>query len=370
MKGQIKAALIGAGMIANEGHIPAYRAASDDVALTAVCDTNAEAVANCARRHDIDHFYENAEEMLEKEKPDLVSVTTPNLTHASLTRLALEHGCNVLCEKPLALTYREARELYDLAEKKGVRLVACQTQRFSPAFFAAREYIREGLLGTPYYGEINRVRRRGVPAWGHFLEKSYNGGGALADIGVHMIDAQLWLMGSPKVTEVTGFASRAIIDHETGIRYDLRESGSFAAKPGQTVRVDKNRCDVEEFASGMIRTETAGINFKIAWAANMPNLTSLRILGDKLGLEVPDLKVYGTLGQDQTDMVPRLFPLGPYDNEPFSGHFYLIRNMADAMLGRGELLVRPEETLNTVAVIDLFYRSLEKGTTARMADIE
>lgn len=370
MKGLLKAALIGAGMIANEGHIPAYREIPDDVDLAAVCDTNAEAVAKCARRHDIRHFYENAEEMLETEKPDLVSITTPNLTHPALVRTALEHGANVLCEKPLTLDYREAKALYALAEEKGLKLVACQTQRFCPAYFAARDYIRRGLLGEPYYGEITRVRRRGVPAWGHFLQKEINGGGALADIGVHVIDAQLWLMGNPRVTEVSGFSSSAIIDHETGIRYDLNESGSFAAPPGSVVTIDRTGCDVEEFASGMIRTESAGINFKIAWAANLPNQTRLTVLGDRMGLEVPDLKVYGTLGQDQTDLSPRLFPLGPYDTRPFSGHYYLIRNVVNALLGREELLIHPEETLNTLAVIDLFYRSLEKGTTARRDEIE
>lgn len=369
MERKLKAALIGAGMIANEGHIPAYRAIQHKAELSAVCDSNAEAVANCARRHDIAHFYEDAEEMLEKEKPDLVSITTPNQTHPALTRLALEHGAHVLCEKPLSLHYSEAKELYQLAEKKGLMLVCCQTQRFYSSYFSAREYIREGLLGQPYYGEVNRIRRRGIPAWGHFLEKEYNGGGAMADIGVHAIDAILWLMGSPRVTGVLGSAASSIMHNEKGVRYDTKESGAFNAKPG-SMFVDASHGDVEEFASGVILTDCSSINFKIAWAANLPNATNLTILGDKMGMTVPDFHVYSTVGHDQADVMPRLFPLGPYDNEPFAGHYYLIENMVDAILGNAEPMVKPEETLNTIAVIDLFYRSLEHKGLALRSEIE
>lgn len=365
MEQKIKVALIGAGMIANEGHIPGYRAVEEKVILSAVCDRKLETAEKCAHRHKVPHFYQDVVEMLEKERPDLVSITAPNQAHSALTQLSLEHGANVLCEKPLSLDYAEGAKLYRLAKEKNLLLVSCQTQRFQSSYVYAREYIRDGLLGQPYYGEISRIRRRGIPTWGHFLDKKHNGGGALADIGVHTIDSILWLMGTPYVTGVLGNASSNIMHNETGIRYDLFESGALSGRTGSTLH-DINRSDVEEFASGVILAKDCSINFKIAWAANLPNTTQLTILGEKMGLTVPNLHVYSTLGRDQADIIPRVFSLGRHDQKPFAGHYYLIENVVDALLGKTDLIVKPEETLNTIAVIDLFYRSvIQKGVALR-----
>ena len=95
-------------MIANSAHIPAYRNFGDDFFISAVSDINETAAKETAKRHGIPNFYKNAEEMLEKEKPDLVSVCVPNCFHKEYTLMALNHGVNVLCEKPLAFTYADA----------------------------------------------------------------------------------------------------------------------------------------------------------------------------------------------------------------------------------------------------------------------
>ena len=364
MKGKIKAAVIGVGMIAREAHIPALlEAAAGDAALTALCDMRAEAAEQTARCFGIPHWYTDAEKMLEEIRPDLVCVCTPNSTHAAITRLALNHGAHVLCEKPLALSYAEGASLFALAKERGLTLTACQTQRFQRGILAAREYVREGLLGTLYYGEIERIRRRGIPAWGRFLSRENNGGGALADIGVHALDAMLWLLGNPRVLAVTGTAARTIISQPTTVRSCSQECGMLSQAP-LSVTPDTRNSDVEDFACGAIRTETVPINFKIAWAAHLPNANRLTLLGDKMGLIAPEMKAFGALGQDQCDFSPRLFPLGPWDDKPFSGHYYLIRNVLDVLQGKAEALIQPEETLNTLAAIELFYRSAATGREA------
>ena len=225
---KLKAAVISAGMIANSGHIPAYKAFSQDVSLEAVCDLNASAARDTALRHDIPRWYSDVAAMLEEVHPDLVSVCTPNSTHKGLVAQALKAGANVICEKPLTLHYADTVELYALAEKLGKQLVVCQTSRFQRAYFAARDYIADGVLGNIYYAEIDRIRRRGVPSWGTFHRKAASGGGALADIGIHALDAMLWMLGSPQVSAVSGFTSDRIIHSERGVIYDLKESGAFS----------------------------------------------------------------------------------------------------------------------------------------------
>lgn len=145
---KLKAAVISAGMIANSGHIPAYKAFSQDVSLEAVCDLNASAARDTALRHDIPRWYSDVAAMLEEVHPDLVSVCTPNSTHKGLVAQALKAGANVICEKPLTLHYADTVGLYALAEKLGKQLVVCQTSRFQRAYFAARDYIADGVLGN------------------------------------------------------------------------------------------------------------------------------------------------------------------------------------------------------------------------------
>lgn len=366
---KLKVALIGAGMVTNHGHIPAYQSLQDLVSIEAVCDLDEQIATDTARRHNIPGIFTNVAEMLQTVQPDIVSIATPNATHKALIEQALDAGAHVICEKPLATNYADTLALFKRAEQRKRILVACQTSRFDKEYFAAKEYIDQGLLGTLYYAEINRIRRRGIPTWGTFHKKASSGGGALADIGVHAIDALLWMLGSPSVTSVNGTASNHIIRNERGVIYDLAESGAFSgvhsARP-----FDPEECDVEDFASGMIRTKgDLSINFKIAWAANLPNSREIIILGDKMGIMLPGMRMFSTLGRHQIDSAPRLFGFGQYDDKPFPGHYYLIENVIHAILDREELMIKPEEILNVAVAIDLFYRSAMLGREVTVSEL-
>ena len=366
---KLKVAVISAGMIANMGHIPAYQEFSRDVSLEAVCDLNETAARDTARRHGIERWYCDVQAMLDEVKPDLVSVCTPNMTHKALVSQALLAGAHVICEKPLALSYADTLELFALAKKQDRQLIVCQTSRFQRAYFAVRDYVASGTLGNLYYAEIDRIRRRGVPSWGTFHKKAFSGGGALADIGIHALDAMFWMMGSPKAVAVSGSSSDRIIHSERNVIYDLKESGAFSGV--HTARkFDPDACDVEEFASGTIRTqEGIALNFKVAWAANLPDRSNMIILGDKAGLTLPELRLYGTLGENQTDFAPRIFGMGEYDSRPFSGHYYLIRHVIDVLKNDVPLLITPEEVINTAAIVEMFYRSCQLGREVTLAEL-
>ena len=114
---KLKVAVISCGMIANAAHIPAYRSLGDKVDLAAVCDVNPVSAEQTAQRFQIPRWYTDAEEMLIKEKPDLVSVCTPNALHKKMAMLALYHGAHVACEKPIAFTYADAKEMFDYAKR-------------------------------------------------------------------------------------------------------------------------------------------------------------------------------------------------------------------------------------------------------------
>ncbi|MBR0277497.1 MAG: Gfo/Idh/MocA family oxidoreductase [Clostridia bacterium] len=349
-----KVCIISCGMITNSAHIPAYKNFPEDFEITAVCDTNEEAAKGTAERHGIPRYYTDAEKMLREEKPDVVSVCVPNFLHKKMTMLALSYGCNVMCEKPVAYAYDDAKEMYDYAKKQGKLLIACQSMRFTPDRLAAKKLIDEGKIGDIYYGEFKRVRRRGIPTWGKFHIKEFSGGGAFVDIGVHMVDSVIWLMGNPKVKSVSATTSKHFAN-EIG---SLKDSGALTGEVHTASKFNPDEMNVEDFSCGTISFYNgARVNFVVSWAANLPEASDIVISGQNCGISLPDCKMYSGADKIETlETKPNL-----YEGEAFSGHFYLMDNLRKVLKGEEELIVTPEETINVAKILEGIYKSAEIG---------
>ncbi len=355
----MKVAIIGCGMISNFAHIPAYRHLPDDFEIVAVCDNNLETAKSTAERHGIPYYTDNADNMLSDISPDIVSVCVPNMFHKRYVEAALNAGAHVICEKPLAVSYADAKELFALAESKKLMLCACQSMRFTPDRIEAKKLIDSGILGDIYYGEFSRIRHRGIPKWGTFHLKEYSGGGAFVDIGVHMLDALVWLMGNPKLVSVSGTTSARIAHLSEDIPENMKASGALAGGVHSRRTYDKNEFDVEDFSSGSILFEGGKrVNFKVAWAANLPDETSIVLAGENAGIKLPEYHIFGGYALEEK---PSVNCVNPYPNEEFSGHFALLDNVRDYLNGKDELIVKPEETLAVSAIIDLFYKSASQN---------
>lgn len=356
----IKVCIIGCGMIANSAHIPAYLENKEDFSIVAVCDFNVEFAKNTAEKFGIKNYYSSAEEMLKKHTPDLVSVCTPNLSHKEFVALALKYGANVLCEKPLATTCADAKYLFDIAKTQNKILMACQSLRFLPERLAAKKLIDNGEVGEVYYAEASRIRKRGIPTWGKFHIKSANGGGALLDIGVHAIDSAIWLMGNPTPKTVTAVMKKVHSDEFC----DTKNSG--ALKGGVEVKgFNPDEMDVESFASGSVSFENgANLNFKISWAANLKEENNIVLSGEKLGIDIENKKIHSAEEPKGLEVLPNGF-----ENEPFFGHFCIIKNMANVLLRGDAPAILPEETLNVTAIIEAAYLSAEKGKPIDLSEL-
>ena len=357
-----KVAIISCGMIANSAHIPAYKAHADRYEIVAVCDINAALAEKTAKEHGIPHYYTDAEEMLKVHKPDVVSVCVPNMLHKQFTMLALSYGANVLCEKPLAFTYADAKEMFGFAAAQGKRLMACQSLRFLPERLDAYERVQRGEIGEVYYADMSRIRRRGIPTWGKFHLKAYSGGGALVDIGVHGLDSALWLMGNPAPVSVSAVMNKMHADEAAG-----SAAASGALKGGvSSDGFDPDEMDVESFASGSVRFEDGkALSFKVAWAANLRDENNITLAGKNAGIDIESGKVYTDAdGIADTAVTPNGFK-----NEPFFGHFCLVENFADVLDGKAALFIKPEETLNVTAVLEAAYLSAAEGREVRLAEI-
>lgn len=144
-------------------------------------------------------------EVLDPDRVDAVVVSTPPSTHLEICRGAVEAGCHVLCEKPLARSSAECRILLEAAASAGVRLATGFNFRFFPPTRRARELLHEEVLGRPLHlrGYAGYRFAEGSPGWMRDAEET--GGGVLRDIGVHLIDLTRHLLG--EIVPVGGVAT-------------------------------------------------------------------------------------------------------------------------------------------------------------------
>lgn len=287
---KLRVGIIGAGQESLNSHFPNCKKNSDIAEIVAVCDVNGESAKRAAEMFDVPVWYTSHQEMLEKETLDLVTICVTNKFHASLTIDALRSGCHVLCEKPPALNAIQAKEMADEAKKAGKLLTYNLHYRYAPEVQMIKAMIEAGEFGELYAAKIKALRRRGIPGWGNFTNKSMQGGGPLVDIGVHMLDTALYLLGYPKPLYVAANSSDRI-----GKRGGVGLMGAW----------DPERFTVEDSLFGYVQFEN-GVSLQVetAFALNCKDkqIMNVEIYGDQAGASVFDGQIYTEKNGNLVDM--------------------------------------------------------------------
>ena len=202
----LRIAFIGAGGIARH-HIKHLKAVGSNE-VVAVADVSQMSLDRLKQDFPEIKQYHDYNKMLEEmdKEIDAVDVCTPNSLHAPNSIAALRAGKHVMVEKPMAMNAREAQQMIDAAKKAGKHLVVGFQHRFDARTKLIRDQIQADSFGKILYVRAQALRRRGIPNWGVFGRKELQGGGPMIDIGVHILEASHYMLGSPQPVAITGGA--------------------------------------------------------------------------------------------------------------------------------------------------------------------
>lgn len=241
----MKYALIGCGRI-SPNHIAA--AVANQLEIVAMCDINPDNIVDKKLKFDLPDTvkeYLDYREMLKKEDIDLIAIATESGKHAQIALECIEAGCNLIIEKPIALSLEDADEIIRKADEKGVKVCACHQNRFNKSIQKIREAVDKKRFGKLFYGTAHI---RWCRDHEYYDRASWRGtweqdGGALMNQCIHNIDLLRWMLGD-EIEEVVGMTDRLHHDYieaeDLGIALVKFKNGAYGIIEGTTDVYPKN----------------------------------------------------------------------------------------------------------------------------------
>lgn len=196
-----KIGVIGLGTVAQLVHLPNL-SKINNAEISAVAEVKQSRLNAVADKFGVKARFKNYIDMLEQTELDAVIIATPTSTHKDIAIDCLNAKKDILVEKPLARSYAEAKLIVDSAKKNKKNLMVGMNLRFRPDTMLLRSLINAGEIGIPYYVRAGWIRQQSSnEKW--FTKKEESGGGVIIDLGIHLIDLSLWLLGYPEVDSVS-----------------------------------------------------------------------------------------------------------------------------------------------------------------------
>ena len=351
---KIKAGIIGCGAISLAKHLPGLKTIGE-AEIVAFCDIVGEKAQFAAKEYGTPDakVYSDYMELLKDESIDTIHVCTPNRSHSFITIDALEAGKHVICEKPMAKTYAEAKLMMDASEKTGKLLTIGYQNRLTPQNLFLKASIEKGDLGEIYFAKAHAIRRRGIPNWGVFLNEEEQGGGPLIDIGTHALDLTLWFMDNYKPKIVVGSVFKKLATENKSPTL-----GSF----------NPSDYKVEDSAFGYIVMENgATVYLESSWALNMldGNEAACTLCGTKGGADMRDgLRI-------NCEVHDALAVIKPDPGSSGTSYFMSSSNNSkvdleqrafyDAVLYDKPLVIHPYQALVVSQILEAIYTSSKTG---------
>ncbi len=347
--------IVGCGGISRWAHYPFYKN-DKRVKVVAVCDIIKERAEGFVRDcYPEAAVYTDYRDLVAREDIDCVDICTPNYLHSEIAVAAFAHGKNVFSEKPDAVSPEKAIAMKEAAEKAGKLLMVMRNNRFADASAYMKKYIEAGRMGEIYAGRCAWQRRRGIPGkGGWFTTKAQSGGGPLIDLGVHMIDLAVWLMGNPTPVAVSGntfckFASNDVSDSVNSNFGDKKAGGTF---------------DVEDLAMGMIRFDNGAVlQIEFSWASNVKEEHRfVELRGTKAGMLWLDGNTLEIYSEDDGQLTNTKMAGNLRDD----GHVRNLRHFYDVLDGKCEPCFKPQQGVDMIKILSAVYESAKTGQEVKL----
>lgn len=274
---------------------------------------------------------------------DAIDVCTPNGLHERHAIDALEAGKHVLVEKPMAMNAAEARRMLDASKRAGRHLVVGFQHRFEPKSKLLHDRIAAGEFGRILYVRCQALRRRGIPTWGPFGRKEVAGGGPMIDLGVHLLEAAHYMIGSPRPLSAFG-----------GTYVNIGNRPPAAAAPWGNW--DHATYTVEDLAVGMVRFDGGAIlSIETSFAAHVEqDAWSITLVGEKAGANWESSRIFKDESGHMVNTQVIYLPQWDYFE-------YKMRHFVEVCRDGRPNEVPPEHGVMVQHMIDALYASADRG---------
>lgn len=350
------AEVMGVGVLGVGGisrmHMPGW-AASPHARVLAGSDISRTGLEQWGKEFGVERLSTDPADLFSDPEIHIIDICTPNMFHAELAIAALEAGKHVLCEKPLAVTPEEVRRIIEARDRSGRELMTAQHHRFSGVSQALKREIDAGALGHVYHGRGWMLRRSAYIPTPTFVYQSNAGGGACIDIGVHILDLLLWMMGNPEPVSVSGVA-----------RTELSTiPGAFSVWHPGSMPADM---DVEEFAAAFVRfANGATLVLEVSWALHHDTPVEdmqMWLYGRDGGAHWPSATLMST-GYSTRQLYTTGLQVTGSEMPP---HALECVEFAAALAAGLPSPVPPEQSLQVMEILDGVYRSQALGREIRL----
>ena len=357
VEGPLRVGVIGLGM--GSVHVDAFSRVPG-VEVIALAGKEVERRTQLGEQWGIPHLLDEWADLVALPDVDIVSIATPNSLHHPIALAALAAGKHVFCEKPLALDTEQAREMVTAAiEHDRVLEVAFNHRRRADVQYA-KTYLDEVGIGRIYHSRASWKRRAGIPglhSW--FTSKRMSGGGALIDLGPHVLDSLLFLLGERRVVAVSAVAHG-----------ELGRAGYGAMDRREQMAGDSGLFEVEDLASALFRFDDgSSATFEITWASHTidDEDISIELLGVDGGVRlfVPRYASDDTL-RFYRDVAGRPVEIAPDVHVPGGEHPLVIAEFIEHVRSGNWEHHRGEFALHRTEVLDACYRSAAEGREVRL----
>jgi len=316
--------------------------------LVGIADASKERARAVQKDFAIPRLYTRVDDLLLDPDVDAVSIALPTCLHAPTAIMALEAGKHVMLDKPFAMNREEAKAVVDAARKAKRVFTVGMNQRFARDSQTIRALVERGELGEVYHAKAYWNRRSGSPRFGTwFCDKKKSGGGTLLDIGVHMLDLCLSLIGNFKAATVSGSVYTKFGNRGLG------EGGWGKSDVGRKV------FDVDDLAAAFVKLKGgASVLLEASWARHQaePDLNDVELFGTQAGATVYPARLYrfGRKKGEYETVEPQGVPIRYPDCDRMV-------NWIEAILGEEEVECAPEQSLAVQKIIDAIYESARTG---------